>query len=301
MKGRFIGALIILALVGVLLVPPLVGTAATGDTNFTNVVASGDITAGDDLTVADDAIVSGDLTVIGTTTQTGAPTFNGKLTVNDQVLIDGDSDEIQLTVQGYTTQTASLMVLEQSDGTDKLTVSNDGNLVVVGTSDLQGNISDSAGTLTVADNALIDGAADAEQLVVQGNGTQTSNSFVVEQSDGTDVFTVDDNGVASFRENLQVMTSTEAITVQNGTVLIGSGGALTPTIAAPTSVQDGTILRIYATTAQAHTITATTIGFNALDAAGDVCTLGGAIGDGITIVASSGEWWIINDVNCTLN
>ncbi len=33
--------------------------AADGDTNFTNVVTSGDITAGDDLTVTDDVTVSG--------------------------------------------------------------------------------------------------------------------------------------------------------------------------------------------------------------------------------------------------
>ena len=37
--------------------------AAEGDSNFTNVVASGDITAGDDLTVTDDLVITDDLSV----------------------------------------------------------------------------------------------------------------------------------------------------------------------------------------------------------------------------------------------
>lgn len=39
--------------------------AAEGDTNFTNVVASGDISAGDDLSVTDDAAIGGDCAVTG--------------------------------------------------------------------------------------------------------------------------------------------------------------------------------------------------------------------------------------------
>jgi hypothetical protein len=38
-----------------------VGLAAEGDTEFTNVVATGDVTAGDDLVVGDDATIGGDL------------------------------------------------------------------------------------------------------------------------------------------------------------------------------------------------------------------------------------------------
>ncbi len=109
-------------------------------------------------------------------------------------LIDGAADAIQLRVQGYTTQTNSLLVLETSAGTDKFTVSNDGNTVIVGTTDQQGNVSDSGGAWTLADNALIDGAADAIQLTVQGNATQTSSLLVAEQSDGTDVFRVSNDG-----------------------------------------------------------------------------------------------------------
>ena len=50
--------------------PPILRLTAAGDSNFTNLVASGDITSGDDITagddlnVTDDAIVSGDLDAI---------------------------------------------------------------------------------------------------------------------------------------------------------------------------------------------------------------------------------------------
>ena len=46
-------------------------TAADGDSNVTNLVASGDITAGDDLTVVDNATIGGTLVVIGTLTSDG--------------------------------------------------------------------------------------------------------------------------------------------------------------------------------------------------------------------------------------
>ena len=145
--------------------------------------------SGGSVTIADNFAVTGTSDLQGNVSDSG-----GVFTVADNVLVDGAADAIQFTVQGYVTQTSGLLVLEQSDGTDKLTVSNDGNLVVAGTSDLQGNLGDSGGALTAADNVLIDGAADAEQLVVQGNGTQTSNVFVVETSAGADKFTVSNDG-----------------------------------------------------------------------------------------------------------
>ena len=46
------------------------------------------------------------------------------------VLVDGSSDEIQLRVQGHSTQTNALLVLEDSAGNDQVTVSNDGAVVI---------------------------------------------------------------------------------------------------------------------------------------------------------------------------
>lgn len=69
-----------------------------------------------------------------------------------------------------------------------------GNLIVSGTSDLVGGVSSSTGALTITDRLLIDGAADATQLQVQGHTTQTADYLSIEQYDGTDVFDVDQNG-----------------------------------------------------------------------------------------------------------
>jgi cytoskeletal protein CcmA (bactofilin family) len=172
-------------------------------------------------TVADgtgNTVISGTLAVTGTSDLRGnLSDSGGAFTIVDNTLIDGAADAAQLTVQGYTTQTNSLLVLETSNGTDKFTVSNDGNLVVEGTSNLKGNISDSGGALTVADNVVITGQADAQQLVVTGYTTQTNSIFVVEQSDNDDVFrvssaghigndhaavTIDDNLIVTGQEDL---------------------------------------------------------------------------------------------------
>lgn len=100
--------------------------------------------------------------------------------------------------------------------------------------------------------------------------------------------------------NLVVASGDGAITIQSSIVVITKGTAAALTLAAPTTAQNGTVITIVSSTAAAHTITATTIGFNAADAAGDVATLGGAIGDGLAVVAYGGEWLVLNNVNATL-
>lgn len=100
----------------------------------------------------------------------------------------------------------------------------------------------------------------------------------------------------------QVLAANGAITIKSGVVLLTKAdGAVAATLAAPTpTTDDGKILYIVSTTAQAHTITATTIGFNAADASGDVATLGGAIGDGLVVVAYQGEWYVLANTNATI-
>jgi hypothetical protein len=84
-------------------------------------------------------------------------------------------------------------------------------------------------------------------------------------------------------------------------VFITKGTAANLTLAAPTATtHDGVVIDIVSTTAAAHTITATTIGFNAGDAAGDVCTFGAAIGNQLRVVAYQGEWYVLNNIGGTL-
>jgi len=136
----------------------------------------------------------------------GVSTPGGAFTISDNVVVDGQADAVQLTVQGFATQTNNILVVETSAGADVFTVSNAGNVVVAGTFnsvgavdldstlDAQGDVSDSAGVFTIADNAIVDGQADAVQLTVQGYTTQTGAIFTVETSAGADKFTVSNDG-----------------------------------------------------------------------------------------------------------
>lgn len=80
-----------------------------------------------------------DQTVTGATTNTwglkvedqtspgmAIETGTGLIELGDQVFINGSQDIIQLLVQGNATQTSDILVIEQSDGTDLLTIDNDG-------------------------------------------------------------------------------------------------------------------------------------------------------------------------------
>ena len=96
-----------------------------------------------------------------------------------------------------------------------------------------------------------------------------------------------------------VASADGAITIQTGTVVITKGTACALTLGTPTTAQNGTIIRIISATAAAHTVTATTIGFNAADAAGDVGTFAAAIGNNLTVVAYGGEWLVTSNTNVT--
>lgn len=90
-----------------------------------------------------------------------------------------------------------------------------------------------------------------------------------------------------------------AITIQPGLQLIGSGGALAMTLADPTVEQNGMIMILTASTAQAHTVTYTA-GFGGGTTARDVATFGGAVNDSMTIIAFNKVWWLISTRNVTL-
>ena len=74
MSKRFLNYLVIAVLLLV------VAVAAAGDSNFTNIVTSGDITAGDDLGVTDDMTVTGLVTVGETLGVTGITTLSAGVT-----------------------------------------------------------------------------------------------------------------------------------------------------------------------------------------------------------------------------
>lgn len=91
-----------------------------------------------------------------------------------------------------------------------------------------------------------------------------------------------------------------AITLKSGLVVLSrSGGAAAATLAAPTAGDDdGKILTVIATTAQAHTLTIAN-GLSGVGASADVGTFGGAIADRVVLQAYNGAWYPLVNVNVT--
>lgn len=97
-----------------------------------------------------------------------------------------------------------------------------GNLTVTVASNLVGNISSGTGPISITDNLILTGQADAIQMAVTGYTTQTSNLFVLEQSDGTDVLVVDNDGNLS--------SATSAVTVTDNLFVDGQADAIQLTV-----------------------------------------------------------------------
>lgn len=164
----------------------------------------------------------------------------GFITATDSVIIDGQADAVALTVQAYTTPTGQIFVVENSGGTDKLTVDASGNVTasgtlnVVGAVDLDstlnvdGNISDAGTAVTFADDVMIDGAADTRQLIIQGNATQTGPLLTAETSTGADVATIDVSGNISAAAEVDVGTFLQLSEASAQTIVDGTAG-ITPT------------------------------------------------------------------------
>lgn len=83
-------------------------------------------------------------------------------------------------------------------------------------------------------------------------------------------------------------------------VFITKSSAAAMTLAAPTATtHDGVEIVIVSTTAAAHTVTVATAGFNDGGTASDVGTFGAAKGNGITVVAYQGDWYVTSNINVT--
>jgi hypothetical protein len=96
-------------------------------------------------------------------------------------------------------------------------------------------------------------------------------------------------------------TAAGAIAIGDGDklVLVGGSGSVALTLAEPTAgTDDGKIVRFTSLSAHDSTITPGTVGFNAGN--DTIATLGGAIGDGLTVVAYNGEYYILSNINATI-
>lgn len=166
----------------------------------------------------------------------GGAEFNSDLQMNgNEVYLDADDDtylspatddtidvyisdakDFTFSANTLTAQSGSTIAAQAftaTSGDYSSTLNTDGAVTFNSTLDVDGNITSGTGGITMTDYVVIDGAEDAVQLTVQGYTTQTNNALVVEQSDGTDVFTVDDDGNTVISGTLTVADQLQAATI----------------------------------------------------------------------------------------
>jgi len=115
---------------------------------------------------------------------------------------------------------------------------------------------------------------------------------------GANTFNNNGNAVPSdVVVNVQTITGDGAVTIKSGIVILSKGSAAAITIAVPD--QDGQVLFIVTSTAQAHVITQATDGFNAKGSSG-TCTYTAAVGNAVTLVSQGGHWWATTKTGVTL-
>lgn len=102
---------------------------------------------------------------------------------------------------------------------------------------------------------------------------------------------------------ISLYAASGAITVQAGIAKITkSASAALMTLAAPTTAQDGIILRVISNTAQAHTITATTlINDGVIGGAKTTATFAAFVGAAITLVALDQAWTVLSSNHVTIS
>lgn len=128
-----------------------------------------------------------------------------------------------------------------------------------------------------------------------------SGSVSVRASAGDDTFGELTLPPAGTTVSVAVAAASGAIGLRHGTVFVTAASAAALTLAAPSAgADDGKRLTIISTTAQAHTVTNTTPGFNSGGTASDVATFGTAIGNGMVVVAYNGVWYVESLRNVTL-
>lgn len=228
------------------------------------------------LTVQNDATFQGDVSVTGDLAVTGDQTASGDLDMGNNIITNIGAAGTDFDSSGGLALDATLDV--------------DGATTLNSTLDVDGNLSSGTGAITATDNVFIDGAADAIQLTAQGYTTQTTNLLTLEQSDGTDVFQVDNSGNTTVAGTLGAtgngtfsadLTIDDTFNLDDTVATVSGTTTITPTYSfmtvAPTvvstltlsaaSCSDGDILIVFSTvTTQTEIVdTGATAGGGAID------------------------------------
>lgn len=151
------------------------------------------------------------------------------------------------------------------------------------------NHADTQTNLSILDNGNVTARGDVAGVAGTFSGAITGTT-------GTFSGAVTAAGVTAV-EPVSAVTADGAITitVQSKTYMITKAGVAAMTIVDPTATtHDGVRLVFISTTANAHTLSnaAGSGFFSSGGASKDVATFGGAIGDGLAIIAYQGKWYI---------
>jgi len=288
--------------------PVAVQTMAEGDSNFTNLVASGDITAGDDLTVGDDASVGGELTVTGTFAPSGVATLA-------TLVVSGTSDLVGdvSSSTGAVTITDSLNVTGTVDLDNTLNV--DGNATLNGTLDLDGNLTSGTGAVTITDSLNVTGTVDLDNtLNVDGNATLNGTlDLDGNLTSGTGAVTITDSLNVTGTVDLDNTLNVDGNATLNGTLdldgnLTSGTGAVTITDSLNVTGAATFAALLYPsfaneTITDGETLTATVTVY-ALDSAGAVTmtlAASGTEGQLLILIGDDANNITINDTNVRTN
>lgn len=258
------------------------------------------IRAGLTVTAGGLVVTAGGLTV----TATGITITAGGLTLTDNdITFNGTSKAI---IQPVT----SLLIRDHANANTNVTITDAGAMTIragltitaSGLTITAGGATVTAGNLTMTAGNLVFSAASAKvipgatSLLFRNNGDSATNLTITDAGAATFRSTVTTTGVLA-PTPVTAVTADGAIAVAaaNRIYAITKAGVAAMTIVDPTATtHDGVTLTFIATTANAHTLdnSAGSGFFSSGGATKDVATFGGAIGDGLTIIAYQGKWYI---------
>lgn len=96
----------------------------------------------------------------------------------------------------------------------------------------------------------------------------------------------------------QDLSSDGAIALIDGVVTLSKGSIGAYTIPVPAQTSNTGVIIITSTTAFAHVITQSTVGFNGKGSSGTL-TFGGAAGDSVILLIENGNYYVVSKVNVT--
>ena len=183
------------------------------------------------------------------------------------------------------------MTAEAGHSSSRAYFDQDGNLHLNGASVFNAAESDITSTLNLSGDVT---ATPTELNTLAGvtGGTASASKAVVLDAN---------KQISGMKRHVTTKSSDGAITVTDSIIKITKAGVCALTLADPASGDDGTVITIVSTTANAHTVSnAAGSGFNAGGSSSDVGTFSGAIGDNLVVMALGSKWHVLSSVGVTL-